>query len=710
MPTLIELFNSRKYDTLANQTPKEAFAIRNSKTIPISSLSFALNKTATPAIIKLRNGNKTETLSETRIEQENVGLFQYMVIGSPAIYGTDFLRMSSQQSSLVETMKIATGGRGLGFTAAKIIGDTVGEAVKFAGSKAIGVPATFNAKPLAAKAVGSFKNTIGSLFPDVLIPSKVAASPLFRAKVPLVNEEYRTHTILATLKDISTGARVASFLARNATGTPDQIKQTLANQGLNIAQEQAKRFVAKKISGWLSQGGEKAQQLAREIRQTNNANPNYSSLRKYSETTKNEKDFGRNPLNFNNQPFTTNDTDIKTRKDLSTKLISEYVPDLEKAKQTKLKYLPELAQNKANYNQDFPIYSKLERTLDRVKFGLVNTDKQAKLKESDSVFGNARPFVSNEKSKALEQVYDTFDYVPLKFVSVANSSAVVFRGTITGLSEQFSPTWDSSRFIGSPFNFYTYQSIERSVQFTFKVASLSQHEHKINWEKLGFLSSLCYPQKYEATTGAVSAPFIRVTLGDMYRDKPCFVENMTYNIDDDTPWEVGLNGRDVQNYRLPMVIEITMTLKFVEAKSNTYNQVTDKDGKIDVTKIGDGLYGYKLSPDDIRIRVDKENQKKFESTNKGLSTPIPLKPEKTADDETKFDDDSKEAKQIQRRMKLSKTNIQIGTAQQGVFRYVYIQKKTGKEFYGDGTPINRNYEFEYIPDEETGYFFEVPTN
>ena len=685
MPTLLELFNNKKYDTLANQTPKDAFEVRDSKSVPISSTSFALNKTATPGIIRLRSGNKTERIGETRLEQENVGLFQYMVLGSPAIYGTDVLRMSTQQTSLVETMKIGTGGKGLAATAAQIVGDTVGEAFKFGASKAVGVPATFNPKALATKAVGQFKNTFGSFFPDVLIPSKVVSSPLFKIKVPGVSEEFRTHQILATLKNISNGTKLATFLARNATGTPDQIKQTLVNQGLNIAQEQAKKLVAKKVAGWLSTGGEKAQQLAKELRETGNVSIKYSSLRKYSDVTKNERDFGKNPLNFANQPFKTNDTDYTERNDLSSNLLANYVGDAETAKQTKLKFLPELAQNKSEYETDEnPIYSKVQRTTDRNKLGLTDVGKLYR-----DVLNQTGPFNKSEKTAEVEKQLDGLDYIPLKFVSIANSTAVVFRGTITGLSEQFSPTWDSSRFIGSPFNFYTYQSIERSVQFTFKVASLHKEEHKMNWHKIAYLSSLVYPQNYENITGAVSAPFLRITLGDMYRNKECFIENMTYNIDDDYPWEVGLNGQDVQNYRLPMIIEITLTLKFVEAKSNTFNYVPGSETQSNKALVGDYLYGYKPSKDDARLEANRQNANKFESTNKGTPSATPLTPEKDEQgSDTQFDDDSDEAKKIQKRLRLTKSNTQQRIEGTTTWRYIYVQKRTNKQFFGDGSAVN----------------------
>jgi hypothetical protein len=310
------------------------------------------------------------------------------------------------------------------------------------------------------------------------------------------------------------------------------------------------------------------------------------------------------------------------------------------------------------------------------------------------LFNNVKPYsVTDEisKGKKAEDRYDELDYVPLKFVSVATATAVNFRGTITGLSEQFSPSWDSSRFIGSPFNFYTYQSIERTVQFTFKVFSLNGREHKTNWERLGYLSSLCYPQEYMNTTGAITAPFLKFTLGDMYRNKECFIENMSYNIDDNYPWEVGLNDKTLQNYRLPMIVEVTMTLKFIEAKSNTHSFVTGSNGKLDATSLGTKMYGFTFNPND----TSRQNDAKYRSitgtsTNKADAQVEPLKPKSETDNQEQGDpypqDSSPQALDIQKQFKLQKAQIFHTPLGQNKARQVYQQKKTRKLYFGDGTP------------------------
>ncbi len=693
MPTLEELFRNKKYERLGDKTPQEAFDVRNSKDIQISTISPFLNSTSVPLINKARLGSNAQRFVETRVESELIGLLPFTNYSEPVLYGTDILRITSQNTSLGEAMKAGTGGRGLISTAARVVGDTVGEAVQFGGSKLLKVPATFNAKTLITKAGASIKNTLGSFFPDILIPSKVVLSPMFVAKVPGFNEEYRTHEVLARLKDISAGTKVASFLAKNATGTPDQIKQAVIGQGLNIAQQEAKKAVSRQLVKILSKGGDKAQELAKDIQQSTDLSKKYSSLKKYSEITYGEKQYGRPPLNFRNEPTTPRqgpdlDPTDSGRMGIGLLYELEYTGSLEGAKQTKKRFLKEKNQEISNYNNENPIYSKVVRISNRETFGIKDGGKGSTKDTKNSQL----PYKVVNGVETAEQLKDSEnDYVPLKFLSVGTSTMIVFRGTITGLSEQFSPSWDNSRFIGSPFNFYTYQSIERTVQFSFKVFSLTKDEHRICWQKLAHLSSLCYPQDYISGTGAVTAPFLKFTMGDMFRDKECFIENMSYNIDDNYPWEIGLSDKSLQNYRLPTIVEVTMTLKFVEAKSNTYNTVFDKDGIQDKTKIGRKMYGFFDDASAISKQNNTPDEKRLQSTNTPYKAPDANKPDseknKAESGERYPDDVSDAAKEVQKRLKLSPTNREstppVGETKG---RTIYVQKRTGKEYYGDGNP------------------------
>jgi hypothetical protein len=170
---------------------------------------------------------------------------------------------------------------------------------------------------------------------------------------------------------------------------------------------------------------------------------------------------------------------------------------------------------------------------------------------------------------------DSKDIITLKFESIKQNKAVNFLSTITGLSESFSPSWNSNKFIGNPFNFYTYDGIERTVSFSFKVFSLNAIEHRAAWDRINFLTSLVYPQSFEGDAGYIAAPFLRLTIGDMYKRKEGFLESLSYSFDDNSPWETEIERNLIDSdtpekmdgYKLPKIINVETTFKFIEQRN-----------------------------------------------------------------------------------------------------------------------------------------------
>jgi hypothetical protein len=163
---------------------------------------------------------------------------------------------------------------------------------------------------------------------------------------------------------------------------------------------------------------------------------------------------------------------------------------------------------------------------------------------------------------------------------------------------------------------------------------------------------------------------------------------MSYNIDDNYPWEVGLNGKASQNYRLPMIVEVTITLKFIEAKSNTFNNTTGSDGTLNASTIGGKMYGFKID----EKSTDKQNDKTFTSTTQP-DKPFEAKKPSSEKNQTENgdpypNDSSEEALKLQKRMKLSESLINHTPKGETKPRKVYIQKKTDRLYFGDGTPYS----------------------
>lgn len=172
-----------------------------------------------------------------------------------------------------------------------------------------------------------------------------------------------------------------------------------------------------------------------------------------------------------------------------------------------------------------------------------------------------------------------YDFMYVQFQHYAGPN-VGFRGTITGFQETFSPTWDTNKFIGSPFNVYTYSNVERTLSFNLRCYSTNPNEHDSMWNRLEALAKLVYPI---SNGPAITPPLLLFTMGNpsggtLYANKHCFIESLSFTADDATPWEI---GQFSPGYQAPMIIDVAIGLKFIQGISNTTNLYSFKPTKPD---------------------------------------------------------------------------------------------------------------------------------
>jgi len=145
------------------------------------------------------------------------------------------------------------------------------------------------------------------------------------------------------------------------------------------------------------------------------------------------------------------------------------------------------------------------------------------------------------------------DLVKFQFKDMVNKKFIVFRATVSGLTDTISPEWGSEKYIGRADSVHVYKGAERSLSFGFTIAPTTKQELFTIWEKLNYLAGLNYP-KY--TDNKMVAPWTEFTFGDMYKGVPGFIENLSYSIPDNAPYEI-------DGIYLPKVIEATMGFKYV---------------------------------------------------------------------------------------------------------------------------------------------------
>jgi len=569
--TLEELFNNGTLQRgpYAGQTPKDAFTPRNGNKIPLSSNSPVINATTMKLVNKLRSGNGS-TLQETVLEQETTGIRVLGTLSQPLLYGPEIGRITLRETLPLGEMKLATSGL--------IPSGPIGKAFK---------------------SVTSFaRKTLG--IPSLATPTYTLSDGSLESQDQIQQNYGRT---LQKIKDSANGSLLGQFL-KGGIGSltdPNQLKAKAISGALGLA----KGFLRDKLIG-----GGSTPQTPFDYDGLPTAREGAKLIRNYG--SKNEapdKIFYGTPTGFLssfapifNNAFgskysTTIKVTTKDKIDTYKKFISSTNRETpiftEKKSNERLEeggILAKIPFPKLDLNKEI---SKPKRTskisdLEKTKKNTTSTYNKIESKYGESSFGNiinqTGVYIIGEEPKKDDKTPDELDTIVLKFESVKQNKAVNFLSTISGLSETMSPSWDSAKFIGNPFSFYTYSGMERSVGFSFKVFSLNPEEHKICWNKLNFLTSLTYPQDYEGESGYITPPFLRLTIGDMYKRKEGFLSSLSYTIDDSSPWEIGnLSGEDgngssmiaslkgdvsIENYKLPRIVNVQTEFRFIEQRNS----------------------------------------------------------------------------------------------------------------------------------------------
>jgi len=617
MPSIIELFESKKLNS--GQTAKQQYDIQNLKPIPIKTNSGAIDLFATPVNILRRNlGSR---LRETRLEEEALGIRRIRAFASPILYGTAIAKLKLKQSSSVVTMKNASS------TLISTDGQLSGIVNKLVDK--------------AKEAGKSVLSKLGIQLPEAQLPTRVASkikAELLLSGGPISPDK------LKQIQQASQGngaGRILASIGQGATG--EQIKNQVLGAGINAAKKAATKALFGAVDR-VSNTFKSAQGSGTvSIRPTD---VSYKSKNKYSKILKIRNrqdgaidDFGnytslKGLQDYISKPLSIGGGLLGMLASLTQPeglfLMNKSVNDARNFANPNASTFPQfpefslatITQNIPNQRDaKKPTYSKS----DAVKGFLIDSVNKTKFDTKKDLVNISKPWYSetgNPDKFPDGTTIDDYDFIPLRFYSLNKKTGISFKATISGLNESISPSWDTNRFLGNPYNFYTYNSVERSVSFNFKVYSLNQQEHISCWQKLNFLAGLAYPQTSTPQVFTVP-PFMKFTLGDMYKNKECFIESLSFEIDDNTPWEIGLNaikkGNRVGevnekgialNYKLPTIVNVNMTIKFIETQG---------------TIAGKRLYGYGsifgLEEDNYGIGVDGA-AKKLEPTAKQKSSYI----------------------------------------------------------------------------------------
>ena len=169
--------------------------------------------------------------------------------------------------------------------------------------------------------------------------------------------------------------------------------------------------------------------------------------------------------------------------------------------------------------------------------------------------------------------------MPFYFKDMRDGAYVFFRAFIEGLSENISPNYNPTQYIGRSEPVYTYGQTERDINFTLKLFAQTKDELGMIYKKMNRLTSLCYPEYYKDTFkvgedasggetmssygNRMKPPLTKLRIGELYGNSKSelmgYIKSLSYSIDQTSPYEVQ------PGKRVPMHIIATISYQVIHS-------------------------------------------------------------------------------------------------------------------------------------------------
>ena len=143
---------------------------------------------------------------------------------------------------------------------------------------------------------------------------------------------------------------------------------------------------------------------------------------------------------------------------------------------------------------------------------------------------NMHPYGS-EKGDVLPE-----DFIKFRFYDITNDKFIIFRAILEAITDTITPNYSEENYIGRPDKVFVYQNVDRSISFTFSIYPKSKEEMEPLITKLNHLVGLCYPTFSQ--TERMQAPFMELTMGDMFKDTPGILTGLTVTVEEASTWEI----------------------------------------------------------------------------------------------------------------------------------------------------------------------------
>jgi hypothetical protein len=196
-----------------------------------------------------------------------------------------------------------------------------------------------------------------------------------------------------------------------------------------------------------------------------------------------------------------------------------------------------------------------------------------------------------------------------------------FRAFIDSFSDSYDADWSPIEYMGRAEKLYKYKGFGRKISMAFTVVAQSREEITAMYDKLNFLASSLAPEYLDSlSSGYMAGNIAYITLGEYIYDQPGIINSLTFDIPEESPWEIGIddagNRLDVKDVRqVPHMIKVTgfnftPIHKFRPEKQTFLNDILGTDS---TRLLGTGIQRYVDQRRPESTNYDKEAVEKFKT-------------------------------------------------------------------------------------------------
>ena len=163
--------------------------------------------------------------------------------------------------------------------------------------------------------------------------------------------------------------------------------------------------------------------------------------------------------------------------------------------------------------------------------------------------------------------------LPFYFKDLRDNKYIIFRGYLSGMTQNVSPEWTEHSYLGRSESAYVYSKAKRNINFTFRVYATTKSQLQLIYEKLNLLTALAYPKYQDGGSlkgkNRMMPPMCSLRIGELFgnmnRNLSGFIESLSFNWPDDGAWEIE------KGKRVPKQCDVTVGFTVIHREPPSYD-------------------------------------------------------------------------------------------------------------------------------------------